>query len=391
MGNNPFLNFLILNIFANFKKHLSVVGLSIVIIFLLASTLFISSSLQYSLSQSLESEPDFVVQRIRGEHLLPVPSSWGEEISKIDGVTQVSSRVWGRYYSEPKGKSFLIVGIDFFQEQSQKALNKLVKRSNLREFLSGKYMIVGSDVALWLKSHFYQNGYNFLTPNGKFIQLKQFSTLPNESSLMGRNMIIVPIETARKILGIEGDNSTDITFNVPNDDERVNIENKVSALHYDLRVVSKKEIQGAYDRLFNYKSGFFLVLFLIVLLTFGLILYQRASQVYSQEKRFIGILRAVGWSIKDILNLKLAETFIIIISSFTIATVMAYFYVFSLKAPILREIFLGASKSRDIILVPILDFSTLTSIFLLYAISFICAVLIPVWRVAISSPKEAML
>lgn len=389
MANSPFLHFLIVNLFTSRRKHIAVVVLSIVLIFFLASTLFISSSLQYSLKQALKGEADFVVQRVRGEHLLPVPSSWGDEIAKIDGVAKVSSRVWGRYYTQAKGRSFLIVGVDFLQDQSQKALAKVVENTNLREFLNGNYMIVGSDVNLWLKSHFYQNAYNFLAPDGKFIKLKLFATLPKESSLMGRDMVIVPIEIARDILGLKDNRSTDITFNVPNDDERLNIESKVSALHYDLRVISKKEIKRAYDKFFNYKGGFFLVLFLIVLLTFALIIYQRASQVYSQEKRFIGILRALGWSIQDVLYLKLSETVVIILSSFIIGTIIAYFYVFILNAPLLKSIFLGGGQ--NIVLIPIIDFSTLSSIFLLYGVSFMTAVLIPVWKIAISDPKEAML
>ncbi len=392
MGSNPFFHFLTLNLFAERRKHLAVVGLSVLLIFLLASTLFISSSLQYSLHGALVSEPDFVVQRVRGEHLLPVPSSWADEIAGFHGVDRVASRVWGRYYTEPKGKSFLIIGIDFLEDQSHEALAKLVEETDLRAFLAGDSMIVGAGTARWMRSHFYQKGYNFLAPDGTFIRLKLFSVLPKESSLVGEDLIIVPIETARKILGLGPDESTDITFNVPNDDERANIESKVSAMHYDLRIISKKETRGAYERLFNYKGGFFLVLFLIVLLAFALILYQRASQVYSHEKRSIGILRALGWSIRDVLNLKLAETLTIVVSSFILGTVAAYFYVFALGAPLLRQIFLGSGNLHSAIpLVPVIDFSILTSIFLLYGVSFIAAVLIPVWRIAVTDPKEAML
>lgn len=392
MGNNPFFHFLALNLFSERRKHLTAVGLSVVLIFLLSATLFVSSSLQHSLQKALKSEPDFVVQRIRGDHLLPVPESWIDEIAALHGVRGVVPRVWGRYYTQPKGKSFLIVGIDFLEEQSHRVLSRLIAQTDLRKFLSGKYMIAGRGVQHWMQRHFYKEGYNFLAPDGEFVRLKLFATLPRESSLMGNDLVIVPIETARKILGLREDQSTDITFNVPNDSEWPNIESKVSALHYDLRIISKKEIRGAYDRLFNYKGGFFLVLFLIVLLAFALILYQRSSQVFSQERRSIGILRALGWSIRDVLRLKLAETLSIVLASFILGTVAAYFYVFALGAPLLRQIFLGASNlHNDLTLMPVIDFSVLASIFLLYGVSFIAAVLIPVWRIAVTDPKEAML
>ncbi len=392
MGNNPFFHFLALSLFAERRKHLMVVGLSVVLIFLLASTLFISSSLQHSLRSALVSEPDFVVQRVRGDHLLPVPLDWADEIAQLHGVDRVASRVWGRYYTEPKGSSFLIVGIDFLEDQSHRALSKLVEGTDLRRFLSGDEMIVGQGVARWMRSHFYPHSYNFLTPEGAFVKLKLFKVLPRDSSLVADDMVIVPIETARKILGLSPEESTDVTFNVPNDDEWSNVESKVSAMHYDLRVISKKETRAAYDRIFNYKGGFFLVLFLIVLLAFVLILYQRASQVFSREKRSIGILRALGWSIRDVLSLKLYETLVIVVSSFILGSVAAYFYVFSLGAPLLRQIFLGAGNLASAPrLVPVLDFSVLSSIFLLYGVSFIAAVLLPVWKIAVTDPKEAML
>ena len=40
---------------------------------------------------------------------------------------------------------------------------------------------------------------------------------------------------------------------------------------------------------------------------------------------------------------------------------------------------------------PVVEFGTLSSIFLLYTIPLLASVLIPVWRVAVTSPKEAML
>ena len=392
MGSSPFFHFLTLGLFGERRKHLGVVALSVLLLFLLAATLFISSSLHSSLSRALEREPDFVVQRVRGDHLLPVPEEWVDEIAALHGVTRVAPRVWGRYYPKPKQDPFLIVGIDFLEDQSQKALAKLVEGIDLRRFLAGEKMLVGAGVARWMDRHFYQKDFSFLTPEGKFMKVERFGILPSESDLVADDMVLLPIETARRILGLGEEESTDITFDVPNESEWPNIQDKIAALHYDLRVISKKENRAAYTRLFDYKGGFFLVLYLIVLLAFVLILYQRTSQVYSHEKRSIGILRALGWSIGDVLRLKLYETLSIVIASFVLGVGLAYFYVFIFQAPMLRQIFLGGGMAGgDLRLIPVLDFSVLASIFLLFAVSFVAAVLIPVWRIAVTDPKEAML
>jgi len=392
MRSSPFFHFLTLNLFGDRSRHLGVIALSVVLIFLLSATLFISSSLHSSLLGALEKEPDFVVQRLRGDHLLPVPESWADEIAELHGVRRVSSRVWGRYYPKSGEAPFLILGIDFLEDQSHTALAGLTQRTDLRKFLSGKKMIVGPGVARWMDGHFYPDNYSFLSPVGEFVRVERFGVLPRESSLVADDMVIVPIELARKILGLKETESTDITFNVPNEDEWENIRDKVSALHYDLRIISRKESREAYTRLFDYKGGFFLMLFLIVMLAFVLILYQRSSQVYSREKRSIGVLRALGWSIADVLRLKLAESICVAVAGFILGVSLAYFYVFVLEAPLLRQIFLGSAAGATAPkLVPVLDFSVLASIFLLYAVSFIAAVLIPSWRIAVTDPKEAML
>ncbi|MEN8727855.1 MAG: FtsX-like permease family protein, partial [Sulfurovum sp.] len=146
------------------------------------------------------------------------------------------------------------------------------------------------------------------------------------------------------------------------------------------------------ENLYNYKGGVFLILFLVVLATFTLILYQRYSMVYSTERRHIGLLRALGWSINDVLKLKFMETLVIVLISYILGVFIAYVYVFIAGAPLLKEVFLGGQNLHNTLnFVPVLDFSILTSIFLLYALPFIAAVLIPVWRVSVTDPKEAMI
>ena len=390
--NNAFWHFLTLQLFKERSKHLTVAIISILLLFLLSSVLFISSSIRFSLEETLEAQPDFVISRLQGGVAVPTPLSWSDELLDIYGITKVTPRVYERYFFQPKEKSFLIVGVDFFEEQSQKNLEKLIENIDLKSFLKNPQMLVGKGVKTYLAENFYKNEYKFLTPKGKFETIKIFKTLPKETQLIANDMIIMPIDLARNVLGYSEDEVTNISFNVPNPDEWNQINDKISALHYDLQIINKKEVKKSYQTLYNYKGGFFLILFLIVLMTFSLILYQRYNMVYSSEKRHIGLLRALGWSINDVLKLKFMETLIVIISSYIIGVFTAYVFVFILDAPLLKNIFLGGQNLQNSVeFIPVIDMATLSSIFLLYALPFITAVLIPVWRVSVSNPKEAML
>lgn len=392
MNSNAFWHFLTLQLVKERSKHLSVIFISMMILFLLSSVLFISSSIRFSLEETLKVQPDFVVSRIQGGTAVPTPVKWSDELLDIYGVSQVTPRVYGRYFFEPKRKSFLLVGVDFMEEQSHQKLQTLIDKTDIKAFFEGKQMLVGQGVKDYLETHFYKDAYNFLTPEGKFEKVTIFNTLPSQTNLISNEMIVLPIDLARKILGYTEDEVSDIIFNVPNTDEWDMMTDKLSALHYDIHVVNKKEVEKSYANLYNYKGGVFLILFLILLFTFALILYQRYSMVYSTERRHIGLLRALGWSINAVLRFKFTETIVVVSVSYILGVLFAYLYVFVLGAPLLSQIFLGGDNlTNDVHFVPVLDFSVLSSIFLIYALPFIASVLIPVWKVSVTDPKEAML
>jgi len=389
---SAFLHFLTLLLFKQKGKHIGAVLISVIIIFLLSSVLFISSSLQKTLLDTLAYQSDFTVSRIQAGKSVNTPVDWVDRIVEINGVTKVSPRIYGRYFFAPREESFLVFGVDFFDEQSSKVFESLVKDVDLKRFLTTENMLVGSGVKAFLSKHYYKENFSFKTPKGSFKKVKIEEVLPSQSDLISNDLILMPLELSREIFGLGEDEVTDITFNVPNDAEWDNIIAKLHLLFYDVRVVEKREIKKAYENLYNYKGGLFLILYLVTIVTFMLILYQRYSMVYSTERKEIGILRAVGWSIKDILKLKFYETVVVVFVSYIVGVVLAYVYVFIFDAPLLSQIFLGSANLADhVTFAPVLKFGLLGSIFLFYAIPFLAAVLIPAWKIAVTPPKEAML
>jgi ABC-type lipoprotein release transport system permease subunit len=392
MFNRAFWHFLTLQLFKERQRHIATLLLSTLLVFLLSSILFISASLRHTLTQTLKAQPDFVISRTQGGSRTATPLAWADELAEIYGISKITPRVYGRYFFKEKRESFLIMGVDFLEEQTHQGLEQLLNESDLKDLLSGKKMLIGEGVKRFLSANFYDNEYKFLTPKGKFVTVTIVQTLPAKSNLLSNDMIIMPLALAQEILGYDQEEVSDITFNVPNPDEWQNISDKIASLHYDLRITNKREVAKSYEHLYNFKGGLFLVLFIILLATFLLILYQRYSMVYSSEKRQIGLLRAMGWSITEVLQLKFAETLLITLLAFLLGVVMGYLYVFILDAPLLSAIFLGAENlERHLTFTPVVELSTLSTIFLIYALPSITAVIIPVWRVAITDAKEAML
>ena len=391
MKNSVFFNFLFLLLSKHKSKHIAIFIISILIVFLISSVLFISNSLKKEVFLTLDNQSDFIIQKINSGKILDTPTSWIEDFSFINGVKNTQQRVYGQYYFMPENVYFTIVGVDLFEENTNKNLKELLKILNISDFLQKDSMIIGNGIKKIFDKYHYFDSYDFKLFNNELSNVKIFKDLPKEANLVANDLIIMDINLAKKILNIKENESTDIVLNVPNNLERQNIKEQLILKHSNIRILQKETLKKEYENMFNYKGGIFLVLFIVVIFTFILILYQRYSMISSSDKKEIGILKAVGWSIKDIIKLKIIENFIVGFMAFIIGVIIAYIFVFILNAPILKNIFIGFSNvQNDFILSANIEFATIVTLFLFFIIPFLSAVLIPVWKIAVIDANESM-
>ena len=391
MKNSVFFNFLFLLLIKHKSKHIAIFIISILIVFLISSVLFISNSLKKEVFSTLNNQSDFIIQKTNNGKIFDTPISWVDDFSSINGVKNVQQRVYGLYYFMPENIYFTIVGVDLFEEHTNKNIKELLSILNISDFLRNDSMIIGNGIKKIFDKYHYFDSYDFKLLDKQSLNVKIFKDLPQEANLVANDLIIMDINLAKKILNIDEENSTDIVLNVPNDLEKQNIKEQLILKHSNIRILQKESLKKEYENMFNYKGGIFLVLFIVVIFTFILILYQRYSMISSSDKKEIGILKAVGWSIKDIIKLKIIENFIVGFMAFIIGVIFAYIFVFILNAPILKNIFIGFSNvQNDFILNANIEFSTLITLFLFFIIPFLSAVLIPVWKIAVIDANESM-
>ncbi|WP_419776667.1 ABC transporter permease [Malaciobacter marinus] len=383
MLNKSFYSFLFLMLFTHRSKHFSIFFISIILVFILSSVMFISTSLSKDIQYTLDSQADFVVQKMKAGKVIDIDLSLIEKIEQIYGVKNVTSRVYGKYFFKPLKQSFTIVGVDFFEEQNSKNLKTLSKKLDMSKFLEKEYMIIGSGVKKLFDKFKYEKSYFFTTPLGESIEVEIYDAFDDTTSLLSNDMIILPKELAKIVLGVDEYKTSDIALNVPNELERANAKVEIILKDDNLRVISKDDMKSYYLNLFNYKTGLFLVLYIVAILTFLLILYQRYSMINSSDKKEIAILKAVGWSIKDILKLKVFENFLVAFFSFSIGIILSFIYIFVAKAPFLMQIFLGFSNlDFSYELTPYIPFGSIVTLFIFYVVPFLCVILIPVWKIA---------
>ena len=387
----PKLHFLLLLLVKHKKKHLAIFLLSSLLIALLSSTFFITASLKKDIFATLDAQADITLQKYQAGRLMNVPASWIDEALNIQGVTKAQGRIYGEHYYEPKEEHFLIVGIDFYDTQIQKNLQQLLQNIDIDKFLERKNMIIGTGVKKFFDEYAYNDYYIFRPPDRGKEKVYIYETLPQTTALIGSDVILMDIDEARKILGIAQDEFSDIILEVPNKNERLTVYEKLLISHFNTRIVTKEDIQKHYENLFNYKGGVFMVLYTIALTTFLLILYQRYSLIKTADAKEVAILKSVGWSIKEIIYFKLAENFIVAFFAYIFGVIAALIYVYVFGAPLLRNIFLGYNNlQNDATFTPAIHLADLLLLFLLFVIPFLLAIIVPLWRVAITEPNEVL-
>ncbi len=391
MNNFTFLNFVLLQLYTNKTKHFSIFLISTILIMVLSSFLFITNSISKDMKTIVNNQADFILQTIIAGKVVDTPQDLADEIISINGVTKVAQRVYGKHFYEPAEHYFTIVGIDLYDKQIVTNLKKFMDKIDIDKFLSKQNMLIGSGVKKFLDEYAYFDYYIFRPPDKSMEKVYIYDTLPNQTDIASSDMIIMDINLAKTILGIDEDHCSDILFNVPNIDERETIKNKIRARNFDIRIIAKEDLLRGYDGFLNYRSSIFMILYLIVIITFILIIYQRYSYINSVDKKEIGVLRSLGWSINRVIKLKIVENLIIFISSYILGVNLAYIFVFIFDAPLLSSVFLGFSNlSNNTSFIPAVDIASLVLIFLFFIVPIIASILIPVWKISITEPTEAM-
>ncbi len=363
------------------SKNIFIIVVFTLLIALLASIFFITNSIKYELDQTIESLPQIIVQKIKAGREYDIEIDRVENIVTIAGVESVTPRVWGYYYFANAGVNFSIVGINQYEEQYKKSLENLVDRFDFDKLESNSSMIVGVGVKRVMSSSYYSDYFNFIKPDGTLKKVMIGGVFRGDTELESNDMIILPQKDAREIFGMNEDLATDIVVKVANPKEIPTIAGKIRLLYPDSRVLTKNDLKVSYQNIFDYKSGLFLALFTISLFTFFMIIYDKSSGLSSEEKREIGILKAVGWSIDDILKEKFYEASIISTVSYLLGVLIAFAFVYIFQAPLLRGIFEGYSELKTSFNLPfVFDMQTLFLLFFLSVPIYIGATIIPAWR-----------
>ena len=365
-------------------KNLFIAIVMSLLVALLASTLFISNAMKDEYNAILDNYPDIIITNQKAMRDSTIDESVIDTVLAIKGVSSVVARVWGEYYFANADKKFTLVGVAEFQEYANPTLNAI-------SHISPNRMLVSSGVYEVLKASYYVDYFNFIKADGTLKKLNLDRNFITSNTLENSSLIVMSEENVKDIFDYKESEATDLSVSVANENEVAFIAAKINTMLPNTKVTVKDDLRVKYENIYNLRSGFFLSIFIISFFTFFIIIYDKVSGLNSEQKREIGVLKAIGWRVGDVLNSKLYEGLTISLFSYSLGVTMAFIYVYVLDAPLLKNIFLNNyDLMDDFVLRFSVDYETLALLFFLSVPIYIAATIIPSWRVATLEADEVM-
>jgi len=382
------LEYALAYILRNKNKNIFIVIVFTLLVALLSTIFFITTTVEHEMKTRISYKPDIVVEAYKAGMKSTVNSKLLDRLLEIDGISSGHLRVEGNYNFRAKDQKFYLYGVAPFEDQSDSFIQKILKN----EELNASEMLVSSYVKDIMQKAYYTDYFNFIKPDGSLQKIYIKNSFDIKRRVDLKNLILLDQDNLREIFGYKENEGSDIALSVANKNELDFITSKIRLMLPNAKVISKNDLNVQYEKLFDYDSGVFLSLFVVAIFTFFIIIYDKANGLSSEEKREIGILKAIGWRVEDVLHAKFYEASIISFFSFFIGLIIAFIYVFVLKAPLLGEIFMH-EKLLDIHTFRLdvyLELSYTLLIFLLSVPVYIAATLIPSWKVATLDADEVM-
>lgn len=352
-------------------KHLSLLAVYSAVLFLLASVMLFTQSLRTEAAVLLAEAPEIVLQRLLAGRHAPIPLEYLQRIDGIRGVASTHGRLWGYFYDPAVRANYTL----------------MVPQSHAPE---PGTIHIGAGIA---RTRGLAEGDRFglRAANGKPYPLRVAALLPSHSELVAADLMLLSEQDFRALFDFPPGQVTDLVLRVRNPREVRKVAEKLSLKLPDCRPILREEILRTYDALFGWRQGIVMVLLTGALLAFVIFAWDRAAGLSAEERREIGVLKALGWDTRDIMRLKLFEGLTLSFAAFAIGYLAAYLHVFYASAALFEPVLKGwAVLYPDFSPTPHVDPLQLATLFLLTVLPYGLATLVPIWRTATIDPDAVM-
>jgi ABC-type lipoprotein release transport system permease subunit len=357
---------------------------------LLSSINFLREGINQDIESSLGLSPDILIQGYSAGRTIPINSTLSSLIENVDGVELVIPRIWG-YLSTPDNL-YLLMGLNFsiYPLNDPELGFSLAKGRMIDEDENHSTCIIGSGVAEASRA---QVGSWLLMEdiNGQAKEFEVVGIFTLYSKIYTHDLILTDITSARSFFQLPEGLTTDLTVWTTGEIPDSTIALQIDDLIDDIRISDKETLGNVLYHSTNERAGYFAIVWTLVLLGMILFCFSISSAISLDSRREVGLLKTLGYSITDILEIRFFEFALTGIWASLIGYSVAIFYTFYLGAPVLADFMLGWSALFTPFVVPLkVTFESLIVAFGLGTIPLLIATIIPAWKNAIIEPDEIL-
>lgn len=365
------LDFALTSLWRRKGKNLALLTAYSLVVFALASVLFFTQALKKEAALVLGASPELIVQKLAaGRHDL-IPAAYAERLREIRGVSRVVGRLWGYYYDAQMRANYTVMVPEEVAVPEQAVL-------------------VGAGIAR-MRHLSRGSTLTFLGYDGKPYAFQVRGVLSPESELLSADLVLMAAADFRRLFGLAEGLYTDLTVGVNNPREVTTVAAKIQELFPDTRPILREEIRRTYEAAFDWRAGILLSVLSGALLAFLIFAWDKAAGLSAEERREIGILKAIGWETAEVLQLKFWEGAVVSLAAFFLGTLAAYLHVFVAAAPLFAPVIKGWSVLYPRFrLTPFIGLFEVAILFFFTVVPYTVATIVPTWRAAGLDPDQVM-
>jgi ABC-type lipoprotein release transport system permease subunit len=333
--------------------------------------------------------PDLTVQNMVGGRIERVSEKIGKELKKLPYIKTVLPRIWGYIplQTDKRLVAYTLIGVD--------PANNIIADQIALSLEAGRFIRPDDDETLVVGKGFSEA---FNVKPGDDIVLRDSRDREYNFKIVGifssavqiytADMLVAPIDTARRFLGYSPTEATDYNLYLDDILYATPVAERIQKIEGNLRVLTRDALARLTHQAYGGRAGVFQLMWLILLLSVVLIAWAQLTNVSLGIRREIGILKALGWGTTDIIWLKMFESLALGLMGFLLGTALGFVYLF-IDAPGLKEYFLSWATIYPDFPIPL--YVRPGSLFLLLAVSvcpLLAASVIPAWLLGITDPDK---
>ena len=368
---------------------------------------FMSDGLVREGALSLKYTPDLTVQGIQAGRQALISTSYVSSIlGSASGISGISERIWG--YGNVGNTLIVVMGVDVGNaatiNQTSRQLGAFkIDQAAAYPLESGQFLnpqlngtvVIGKGVAELLGAHV-GTQLSILTESNEIKQYTVVGIFNSESSIYNADMILMNLNDARGFFSIPDDKVTDLMVYVTPVDAQTKtvLVNEVARAISGLpncRVVTKDVLLSAQEKTYGDRSGFFSIVWYVILIAVAIIAFNQTVVVGHESKFEVGLLKALGFSTSDVIQVRLVESLVLGTLAAGIGLTVGILFDSVLGAPILRDFMLGWANLYPGFPVPVyISAQTVLFTFAVTIVPLLFATVIPSWLNATVDPDISM-